>query len=320
MYVLAKQSIIIKDLLFQQWLSSQFFGVWDKETTVTVATGYHRSLLLKARPEFLGAARSGGINVFEDLLRLSGLVSCFNQNHLLSPTYQNSGDDSENYEGVCNKYGSEQLNQAQRKQNQAQTTDITELDTKITNSAFKCNSLAKKTYVVDRLEDGSEIQVPFTFNLKTRLLFKTLEEMNIPFETEIYKPRPKRLKVDKNIFYCKNLFLKDRKGQFFLVICHEDYETDLKKLRKSLNAYRNFNFGTADDMKSLLDTEPGGVTPLALMNSSAADVRMVIHESLTDEEAFLMFHPMDSDLATKLTLPSLLKFLRHFHHNVTFVQ
>lgn len=177
----------------------------------------------------------------------------------------------------------------------------------------------KYTQVTSQSENGT-ILASYQFQKQTLTLFRTLDDLIIPFETEIYRPKPERLDVGKNIFYCKNLFLKDRKGQFYLVICHEDYEMDLKQLRKTLNAYRNFNFATANEMAAILDTEPGGVTPLALMNKTASQVKMVIHKSLTKDNCFLMFHPFDSQLATKITLPSLLRFLKHFKHSVTFVE
>lgn len=174
--------------------------------------------------------------------------------------------------------------------------------------------------VIDRSSSGNIRKVSYIFNENTKNVNSLLEQHKIPYETELYKPREQRQTVSSNIFYCKNLFLKDRKGQFYLVICHEEYNIDLKQLRKTLNANRNFNFGTADDMKEILGTEPGGVTPLALMNPTAANVKMVIHKSLTKEDSSLMFHPLDLKLATKITLPSLLRYLKSCNHTVTFVK
>jgi len=175
------------------------------------------------------------------------------------------------------------------------------------------------TLVTDRSVHG-EVMVPYKHNTATLELFDILKQFKIPFENEIYKPQEERCFVDANIYYCKNLFLKDRKGQYFLVICHEDMNMDLKQLRKTLNAYRNFNFATADEMRSMLSTLPGGVTPFGLMNPKSADVKMVIHKSLVTEDAWLMFHPFDNDIATKITLPSLMRFLKSFNHTVTFIK
>ena len=159
----------------------------------------------------------------------------------------------------------------------------------------------------------------YQYRKETLELFEIFRCLKIRYDTEWYRPKEDRLNVDKNIFYCKNLFLKDRKGQFYLVICHEDIDINLKQLRKTLNAYRNFNFATAEDMRSLLQTEPGGVTPLALMSETACEVTMVISNSLFKEGAYLMFHPMDPNLAVKINLTSLLRYLKHFGHFVKFI-
>lgn len=159
----------------------------------------------------------------------------------------------------------------------------------------------------------------YSYKRETLEVFKFFQKLKISFKTEIYKTKEERLNMDKNRFYCKNLFLKDRKGQFYLIILHEDLAINLKQLRKTLNAHRNFNFATANEMMELLQTEPGGVTPLALMNASARDVTMVISHSLVHEETELMFHPMDSSLATKISLQSLLRYLKHFGHSVRFI-
>jgi len=185
-----------------------------------------------------------------------------------------------------------------------------------------CNKIMAEeivTLVTDRSRHG-EVMVPYKHNTATLELFDILKQYKIPFENEIYKPQEERCFVDANIYYCKNLFLKDRKGQYFLVICHEDLNMDLKQLRKTLNAYRNFNFATAEEMRSMLSTLPGGATPFGLMNPKSADVKMVIHKSLVTEDAWLMFHPFDNDIATKITLPSLLRFLKSFNHTVTFIK
>ena len=58
--------------------------------------------------------------------------------------------------------------------------------------------------------------------------------------------------------FCKNLFLKDRRGQYYLVIIHEDERVDLKALKNQLKAHRNLSFATPTDLKDLLGVRPGG--------------------------------------------------------------
>lgn len=279
-----------------------------------MTTGYPQSPLLQARLEFLGVTWRGDYNIFLEISNLSGLNSyCLKYvdcSHEESP-------ESTPVNIIYISQGISQENTAEDRYKKGQAVSSSEYQ--IDRSNF---SQLEETHerVMDRSPDGFVKQVPYTFNANTIKVFETFEKMKIPFETELYKPKNERRTVDPNIYYCKNLFLKDRKGQFYLVICNEDYNMDLKNLRKTLNANRNFNFGTADDMQVILGTEPGGVTPLALLNPSASDVKMVIHKSLLGEEAWLMFHPMDSNLATKITLPGLLRYLKSCNHGVTFVK
>ena len=182
-----------------------------------------------------------------------------------------------------------------------------------------CQISVKETFKEEPGPDKIQSLKNYQYRKETLELFEIFRCLKIQYDTECYRPKEDRLDVDKNIFYCKNLFLKDRKGQFYLVICHEDIDINLKQLRKTLNAYRNFNFATAEDMRSLLQTEPGGVTPLALMSETAREVTMVISNSLFKEGAYLMFHPMDPNLAVKINMTSLLRYLKHFGHFVKFI-
>ena len=71
--------------------------------------------------------------------------------------------------------------------------------------------------------------------------------------------------------HCKSLFLKDKKGGFWLAVMLEERRTDLKKLAARLGAPR-FSFGGADDLYELLGVRPGSVTPFALVNDVARRV------------------------------------------------
>src|SRR5262249_50103933 len=65
--------------------------------------------------------------------------------------------------------------------------------------------------------------------------------------------------------HCKSLFLKDKKGGFWLAVTLEERRLDLKKLAERLGAPR-FSFGAPADLERLLGVTPGSVTPFALLN------------------------------------------------------
>ena len=60
--------------------------------------------------------------------------------------------------------------------------------------------------------------------------------------------------------HCKSLFLKDKKGRFWLVVADEDRPINLKRLAKQLGA-GNLSFAKPEALRAHLGVEPGSVTP-----------------------------------------------------------
>ena len=65
--------------------------------------------------------------------------------------------------------------------------------------------------------------------------------------------------------HSKNLFLKNKKKEYFLFSCDEIQKVDLKKVSKSLNI-GNISFAKEDKLKEILGVQPGSVTPFGLLN------------------------------------------------------
>src|SRR6266481_8510718 len=72
--------------------------------------------------------------------------------------------------------------------------------------------------------------------------------------------------------HTKNLFLKDKRGAYYLVVASEDAAIDMKGLHRRLGAKGRFSFGSADALRELLGVEPGSVTPFAAINDAAGNV------------------------------------------------
>ena len=64
--------------------------------------------------------------------------------------------------------------------------------------------------------------------------------------------------------HCKNLFLKDKKGALWLVVCLEDRRIDMKALSGLLGAAR-LSFGQPELLARRLGVTPGSVTPFAVI-------------------------------------------------------
>jgi len=107
--------------------------------------------------------------------------------------------------------------------------------------------------------------------------------------------------------HTKNLFLKDKRGEFYLVVAPEDAAIALKSLHQRLGAGR-FSFGSAEAMRELLGVEPGSVTPFAAVNDTEGRVKVVLDAALLAHEV-LNFHPLVNTMTTSISREGLLKFL-----------
>jgi Ala-tRNA(Pro) deacylase len=161
-----------------------------------------------------------------------------------------------------------------------------------------------------RLVDGSEPATP-------EELFRLLQELSIPTRTIRHPPvftveEAKALRGGLTGCHTKNLFLKDKKGAMWLVVCPENQATDLKILAGRIGSGR-LSFGSADRLMKYLGVIPGAVTPLAVINDQGCAVRVVLDRSIMGAET-LNFHPLDNSMTTSLAAADLVRFLEAVHH------
>ena len=113
--------------------------------------------------------------------------------------------------------------------------------------------------------------------------------------------------------HTKNLFLRDKKHEIFLVVALEDADIDLKGLHRLLGASGRFSFGSADLLRELLGVEPGAVTPFGAINDSQGRVTVVLDAAMMEHET-LNYHPLVNTMTTSITRGGLVKFLESTGH------
>jgi Ala-tRNA(Pro) deacylase len=113
--------------------------------------------------------------------------------------------------------------------------------------------------------------------------------------------------------HTKNLFLRDKRGAFFLVVALEDAAISLKDLHRRLGASGRFSFGSAQAMGELLAVVPGSVTPFAAINDTAGQVTVVLDHAMLDYDT-LNFHPLVNTMTTAISRDGLIKFLNATGH------
>jgi Ala-tRNA(Pro) deacylase len=112
--------------------------------------------------------------------------------------------------------------------------------------------------------------------------------------------------------HSKNLFLKDHKGQIWLVSALDSSQINLKALPKAIGSGR-LSFGSEALLFEVLGVRPGSVTALALINDKEGKVRFVLDKALADKEP-VNFHPLHNGATTGMTTAGLLSFLKAVNH------
>jgi Ala-tRNA(Pro) deacylase len=112
--------------------------------------------------------------------------------------------------------------------------------------------------------------------------------------------------------HTKNLFLKDAKGQLFLIVAHHGTRVDLKKLPPVIGSAR-LSFGRAELLEEVLGVKAGSVTAFAVMNDGAGQVRVVIDQNLMAFET-INLHPLENSATTSIAREDLLRFIRAAGH------
>ncbi len=107
--------------------------------------------------------------------------------------------------------------------------------------------------------------------------------------------------------HSKNLFLKDARGQLWLISALGDTVIDLKRTPAAIGSAK-LSFGSPERLWEALAVRPGSVTALALVNDPGRRVRFVIDAALLACDA-LNFHPLSNDATTAISHAGFLRFL-----------
>ncbi len=113
--------------------------------------------------------------------------------------------------------------------------------------------------------------------------------------------------------HTKNLFLKDKKSNYFLVTMLEDTVVDLKQLHKLVGGSGRLSFGKPDKLMEYLGVLPGSVTAFSVVNDKANRVKMIVDEKLLDHE-IINCHPLVNTATTSIARKDLLDFFDAVNH------
>jgi len=154
--------------------------------------------------------------------------------------------------------------------------------------------------------------------MSPKQLLEQLDELDIPYELHCHPPlysveESRKLRGQIRGGHCKNLFLKDKKGQLWLVVCREDAAIDMKTLNVKIGSAR-LSFGRPELLFDILGVTPGSVTPYALINDGDKQVNLILDQKMMRHEK-LNFHPLTNEQTITTTSDDLMVFIKHCGHD-----
>ncbi len=150
-------------------------------------------------------------------------------------------------------------------------------------------------------------------------LFELLRVKNLDFQIHNHDPLftvedSENLRGEIKGAHTKNLFLKNKKNNFFLFSCDENANIDLKQFSKSINA-KNLSFANEEYLERFLGIKPGSVSPYALLNDKNNVVEFYLDEKLYKSEV-INFHPLINTTTITIKTSEFINFLLENKKNV----
>lgn len=148
-------------------------------------------------------------------------------------------------------------------------------------------------------------------------LMARLGELGIDFELHRHKPvftvaEAETVEHDIPGTHCRNLFLRDKKNNNFLVVLQNSTQVDIKKLQPLIGADR-ISFGTPERLFEYLGVRPGSVCPYAVINDKNLDVKIILDKSMMAADR-VNYHPLINTMTIGTTPADLLRFIESTGH------
>lgn len=119
-------------------------------------------------------------------------------------------------------------------------------------------------------------------------VFEFLDNLGVAYEKHEHPPvftteEAHEHRPDTDFWECKNLFLRNRKGdKHYLVTIHAEKRLDLKVLGEIVG--EKVGFASSERLKKHLDLEPGSVSPFGLINDTEHEVVFILDRDALEHE------------------------------------
>jgi len=149
-------------------------------------------------------------------------------------------------------------------------------------------------------------------------LFAALDSLGIRHSTVKHPPlftveQSRNLRGQIPGGHTKNLFVKDKKDQFFLLTVEENATVDLKTVHTLIGAASKVSFGKPERLMEYLGVAPGSVTAFGAINDTGGNVTFVLDADLMKDE-IINCHPLSNDATTSIASGDLIRFMEATGH------
>ena len=170
----------------------------------------------------------------------------------------------------------------------------------------------------EKIEKNEEQDLPTT----PSNLLEILKNLEISYELHHHEPiftveEGAHLKESIPGLHCRNLFVRDKKEEMFLVVAANETRIDMKKLAGILGCGR-LSFGSPDRLWRHLGIRPGSVCPFCIINDSDKKVRIMLDQSMM-QAGRVNYHPMDNAMTIGLSPADLIRFIEQADHRPEIV-
>ncbi|MGE6784403.1 prolyl-tRNA synthetase associated domain-containing protein [Ensifer adhaerens] len=149
-------------------------------------------------------------------------------------------------------------------------------------------------------------------------LFHFLDGLGIEHKTKNHEPvftvaESVALRDEIPGGHTKNLFVKDKKDNYFLLTVEEHATVDLKTVHQVIGAASRVSFGKPEKLMEYLGVIPGAVTAFGAINDTQGNVRVILDEELMKFD-IVNCHPLSNDATTSIASKDLLRFMEATGH------
>lgn len=155
-------------------------------------------------------------------------------------------------------------------------------------------------------------------------LFRFLDDLGVSHTTKSHAPvftvaEAVALRDEIPGGHTKNLFLKDKKDNYFLLTVEEHATIDLKTVHTIIGAASKVSFGKPEKLMEYLGVVPGAVTAFGVINDQGKDVTLIFDEELMAFD-IINLHPLSNDQTTSVSSKDMLRFVEATGHQVNVLK